>query len=321
MAGRPGRSSGPALRRTVRLLTLLLDAGPAGLDVDSLVAELDLRGTPESQREMVKRDINHLQADGWVIDSIGRRGELGRYRLGQGDPRVRVAFRGEQLREFQRAAALAGVEPARVSESLSSTLGDDLGWQVGAEDSTAYRLSQAAHGHRFRCLLHFDYRDRRRCLSSDAVFNAQGQLYVLGREVVDTAAAQAAAAPDTALPGAEKHFRISRMRDLSLGPAGSAGPAVDAGDLLVDPLTFVQGDPFDAVVTCDEVHRELVQAALGPPSQVRRVDSGLQLTIPVTSRRTFVTRLYRLGTRVRLDGPEELRALVRDELAAQLGGG
>ena len=75
------------------------------------------------------------------------------------------------------------------------------------------------------------------------------------------------------------------------------------------------------MVTCDEVHRELVQAALGPPSQVRRVDSGLQLTIPVTSRRTFVTRLYRLGTRVRLDGPEELRALVRDELAAQLGGG
>lgn len=318
MAGRPGRSSGPALRRTVRLLTLLLEAGAPGVDVDALVAELDVSGTPESRREMVKRDINHLRSDGWVIESIGAPGELGRYRLGGGDPRVRVAFRGEQLREFQRAAALAGVEPARVSESLSPT-GEDLGWQVGAEESTAYRLSQAAHGHRFRCLLNFEYRERRRAVSSDAVFHAQGQWYLRGREVALDSGDRVTEAP---LPGAEKLFRISRMRDLTLGPAGSAGPAAAAGDLIVDPLTFIQGEPFDAVVTCEEVHRELVQSALGRAAQVQRVEGGrLRLTIPVTSERTFVSRLYRLGTRVRLEGPASLRELLRSELSAQLGQG
>ncbi|MFM2437291.1 MAG: hypothetical protein RLZ55_97, partial [Actinomycetota bacterium] len=251
---------------------------------------------------------------GWVIESIGRAGERARYRLAGGDPRVRLAFQGDQLREFQRAAVLAGVASARVSQSLVPS--GELGWQVGAEESTAYRLSQAAHGHRFRCLLHFGYRDVRRLVSSDAVFHAQGHWYLLGREV----SAAASGESDVPLPGAEKHFRISRVRDLSLGPAGSAGPAAAAGDLAVDPLKFVQGPPFDAVVACDEGHRELVQSALGQPSQVQRSGDQLRLTIPVTSRRTFISRVYRLGTRVRVEGPADLRDQLRDELTAHLGG-
>jgi predicted DNA-binding transcriptional regulator YafY len=44
------------------------------------------------------------------------------------------------------------------------------------------------------------------------------------------------------------------------------------------------------------------------------------LDVPVTNRSAFRGRLFELGSRVRLLGPDELRDDVRDHLLAVLGG-
>ena len=61
-------------------------------------------------------------------------------------------------------------------------------------------------------------------------------------------------------------------------------------------------------------HRVLAENLLGSPVTAGEQGDAVQLTYVVTHRRVFRYRLYELGTRVRLLGPDD----VRDEMLAEL---
>ncbi|MDQ1247775.1 MAG: proteasome accessory factor, partial [Actinomycetota bacterium] len=265
-------------------------------------------GAPEGQREMLKRDLRQLERQGWRITNIAGAGDPARYRLESGDPRVQLYFDGPQRAEFERVAALAGVATAAVS---ASTTGQDAAVRLSVTRAPAYALALATHGHEHRCLLHFRYRDKQRTVSSDAIWVNQRRWYIVGREEV------AGLAPEQ---WPSKQFRLDRVEELQLDRPGSAGPAVGTPHLNVDPLTFADGEPITAVVAVHPDHRGFAERLLGSAAAVDRDGDQMVLSIPVVSHATFRHRLYELGTRVRLIGPESLRAEVRADLLTHVRG-
>lgn len=301
-----GYESGSPLERVVTLMALLQDAGDQGVPADDLVAAGRYGGAVEGRREQLQRDLRHLAAKGWRIDNIATPGAPARYRLAQGDPRIRLHFTDIQRIEFARAAALVGLPVEKVQSSSS---GRDPAVRRAVSDAPGYSLALATHGHEHRCLLRFEYRDKPRVVASDAIWLRDGRWYLVGREVA------AEIPPDD---WETKNFRLDRMSGLALDRPGTAPAALGAPELNIDPLTFRQGDPIEAVVATHPDSRARVEARLGTASSVRRTREMVELTIPVTNRTTFRNRLYELDTRVRLLGPPELRAEVRDDLRAHL---
>jgi predicted DNA-binding transcriptional regulator YafY len=287
-------------------MALLQDAGSHGVPADDLVSAGRYGGALEGQREQLQRDLRHLAARGWQIDNIAEPGSPARYRLAQGDPRIRLHFTQEQRAEFARVAALVGLADDKVESSSS---GRDPAVRRAVNDAPGYSLALATHGHEHRCLLRFRYRDKLRIVASDAIWLRDGRWYLVGREVLEATPAE---------DWVTKNFRLDRMSELALDRPGTAPDAVGEPALNIDPLTFSDGDPVDAVVTTHPDLRYRVEVRLGKASSVRRTRDTLELTIPVTNRTTFRNRLYELDTRVRLLGPPELRDEVRDDLLAHL---
>ena len=69
-------------------------------------------------------------------------------------------------------------------------------------------------------------------------------------------------------------------------------------------------------------HRLLVENLLGDPAQdaVPTDGGSLRMTYVVTNRSVFRLRIYELGTRVRVIGPEDVRREIRRELESFLAG-
>lgn len=310
MAASPERKI-PPLERVIKVMALLSEAGSVGVAADDLVAVAGYGGAQDGQREQLARDLRELSRNGWRISNIAEPGYPARYRLDHGDPRVRLHFTDAQRQQFARVAALVGIDSDRVGQSVA---GDDGAVRVHVTKAPAYTLALATHGHEHRCLLRFTYRDRPRVVASDAIWLHQGRWYVVGREVGPPG--------EQVTPGAgaadDKTFRVDRMQELRLDRPGSAGDVAGAAEFNVDPLQFGEGDPITAEVEVPPQHRRFVERRLGASSAV--VDAGdvVVLRIPVINRTTFRNRLYELGTRVRLVGPADLRAEIRDDLSAHL---
>ena len=281
------------------MLAILDDAGDDGIPAADLATRVGFIGEPDSQREMLKRDINALVGQGWQIENSADRGMPAVYRLRRGDPRVRLAFTSQERREFDRAARLAGVDTARVSESVA-----EVPLHVAIRRAPAFTLERLLHAHEYRCLIRFGYRDKDRTVASDAVRIESGHWYLVGRE-------QGADAP--------KFFRLDRMGEVSLDPPGTAGEAVDWPELTANPLLFRDGPEVTAVVAVHPDYRGTTERALGSAISVRREGMELVLDIPVVSHKTFLRRLLELDVRVRLLGPESLRAELRDALVPFVG--
>lgn len=307
-----------ALRRVVRVMTLLSEAGDAGVSADQLVDQAGYRGQPEGQREMLKRDLRHLERQGWSIVNLAPAGAPARYRLEQGDPRVRLYFNEAQRTQFARAAALAGVSDEAAAVSSSPGAGEAEG-ERGAESlrlkilrAPGYVLAMAMHGHEHRCLLHFTYHDRERTVSSDAVWMKKGRWYLVGRE-----APGESSVTDPA-QWTPRQYRLDRMSELRLDRPGTAGAAEGSPELNTDPLTYADGDLVEAEVAVSREFRRRAERALGRALSATRDGDEVVLRIPVVSHTTFRNRLYELGTRVRLLGPESLRDEVRADLLAHV---
>ncbi len=310
MAKEPGRDSRPALQRVIRVVTLLNDAGTAGLSAEELVQAAGYVGEPENQRTMLKRDLRGLEDAGWRVHNTAPPGAPAHYSLEAGDPRIRLVFTDAERGELRRVARLAGVPDRLVSESVVRADAEESDLRITVERSPAYNLSLIHHAHEHRILLHFTYRGIERAVSTDAVTTSRRHWYVRGRETQgDRFAAES------------KTFRLDRITELWLDRPGTAGPAVGDPDVNLDPLTFVDGDKVDAVVRTHAEYRTRVERALGRATEVEREGESLTLTIPVVSHLTVRHRLYELGARVHLVGPESLREEVRADLRAHLGGG
>ena len=294
MSRQPGRDQGKAMQRHVRLLTRLAQAAPGWVKRDTMMKELDYGQA--KPRDGIARDVRLLRDRGWAIESDGAGTEMV-HRLLDQDPRLNTLLTEGQIRELSRAVVLAGRSPATVGLPKHGTTTAPTPIESNLEG--AFNVEEALHALTHQCLLKFDYKDVPRTVHVDSVRRTgTGRWRIIARE-----------------DGVQKFFRIDRISELRVGAPGSATPAQPVTKDS-DPLSIPDGQPVIAIVMTDPVHEDRVVRELGATVNRNQNDTGVELSIPVTNRWLWRRRLYQLGTRVRLVGPEELRAEVRQELRA-----
>jgi predicted DNA-binding transcriptional regulator YafY len=113
---------------------------------------------------------------------------------------------------------------------------------------------------------------------------------------------------------AEKFFVIDRMKNPLLDRPGTALPREEASHKSLDPATWEVDPPTDVEVETVPEFVEQVKLALHPVIGERTDRERAVLTVRVTNRSAFRTRIYALGTRVRILGPGDVRNELLDEL-------
>jgi predicted DNA-binding transcriptional regulator YafY len=299
----PGRDQFVPLTRLVRILTLLSEASPGWVNRDRMIEQLGYgSATLPDQRDQLRREVNHLTDVGWSIqiDNPEGGGATTRLRLIDRDPRLATLLSDAEKAQLARAVRAADRDPQEFGLSHAASAPS---LPVSLWDSQAARLEAVLHALHHRCPLHVRYNDCDRELSIDRVRQTgSGRWLVIAHD-----------------GGTQKQFRLDRFQRLSVGAPGTGSPPQpDTTD--PDPLTIRDGSPTDAVVVTSQQHESHVVRELGEPSRRSETSDGVELTIRVINRRLWRMRLYQLGGRVRLIGPQELRDEVRAELQALAAG-
>ena len=309
MTGTGGEPTPPLERLTV-ILAVLAQGEGRPVPVDDILAKVSYGAdNVQDRRDQLRRDVRNLEALGWVIPNVAAPGEGAQYRLVAVDNRLMLELTPEQRFELMRAALLTGdvdvgglggvdAPPPLVSESFH-----------GADAEVSGVLEEARWAAARRCLVRFRYKGRGRVAHPQAVHLRPGGWYLTAREVGDDAV---------------KTFAVDRIDELRLDPPGSAEPPPqDPVRPQLDPISWRVDPPVDAVVETTPDHRPRVERLLGAAtSSVDGPAQGtLRLTIPVTARQAFRSRLYQLGTRARLVGPPSLCDEVRADLLSAVAAG
>ena len=128
--------------------------------------------------------------------------------------------------------------------------------------------------------------------------------------------------------GKVKTFHVDRMRGVTMGAPGTARPVPEADLELQAPVMDLMAlrvhDPITVEVDTDTDNLPDVLSALARQGHTlwspdHDHPDQLRLSIAVTNTEVFMVRLFQLGRRVRLVGPESIRALVRERLRAAVG--
>lgn len=293
------------MERLTQILSMLSGADGHTLSADELLSMVAYGGTTvENRRDQLRRDLGHLETLGWQITNVAAEGETARYRLTAVDNRLRVDFTPQQRAELLRAASAASLA------ELFDDLGSDDGAQVPEVVVIAEReerdlglVQSALSGH---CLLRFTYRDAPRVVHPHALHVKPGGWYLTANEDGSDMA---------------KTFVVSRMADVRIDAPGTATVPDEPSRPQLDPITWQIDAVTDVVVRTTAEHREQVEGMLGRASSVSETEgSHVVLTIPVTHRTAFRRRVYELGTRVVVLGPDEVREEMRAELEAVVRG-
>lgn len=300
-----GRDPRAPMERLTQILSVLSSAAPQPVPADRVLEVVSYgAGTVEDRRDQLRRDVRHLEALGWAIDNVAEPGQQARYRLTAVDNRLRVEFTPEQRAELLRAAQAAGL--VEVGPALGGSAEADGAFEAQVRrDGTALAGVQRAVAQ--RCRLTFGYRDRTRVVHPHALHLRRGGWYLTGLE-------EGAAAAKT--------YAVARMDQVRLDAPGTAREPAEPSRPQLDPITWQVDPPVDVRVQTTPEHRPHVESMLGGAvAEQQGTDPGaVVLTIPVTHRAAFRRRLYELGTRVVLLGPDEVRAEVRRDLASVAGG-
>ena len=293
------------MERLTQILSMLAGAPGRTLSADQIldVVPFGAADRPD-QRDQLRRDMRHLETLGWQIDNVAADGEAARYRLTAIDNRLRVEFTPSERAELLRAASAASLAVLVDDLGAAGTTGSSEVAVVAEPEPAALALVQRAVAQ--HCLLRFTYRDKPREVHPHGLHVRPGGWYLTAEETP---------------AGDPKTFVVSRMSEVTIDSPGTARtPALVARPQL-DPITWSVDEPVDVVVRTTNEHRPHVEGLLGAAATARESDDGVDLTIPVTHRRAFRRRLYELGSRVVLLGPDEVRAEVRAELEAVAGTG
>lgn len=288
---------------------MLAAAEASTMSADDLLAEIAYGGTSVmNQRDQLRRDIGHLESLGWQITNVAPEGETARYRLTAVDNRLRVEFTPEQRAELLRAASAASLP------ELFDDLGDaeasvaaDVAVLMPRQDRHLATVQRAVEG---RCLLRFTYRGKQRVVHPHALHARTGEWYLTANED---------ASPDETRPPV-KSFVVSRMTDVAIDGPGTATAPTNVSRPQLDPISWLIDPPVDVVVATTSEHRTHVETMLGPASSASDEGDRVVLVIPVTHRLAFRRRLYELGSRVLVLGPDEIREDMRRELSAVVRG-
>jgi predicted DNA-binding transcriptional regulator YafY len=316
-----GRDQTGPMERLVRLIGALM-AHPDGAPAELLLTAVDppteaLRGQSaeshdEARRKMLSRDLEHLNALGYDVRNVAEVGSEGRYVMRARDNRLQVSLTAQQRGELLRAALAAGLE------DMARHLGDG-GSGAGAEGavhdrdgpsgvrtgtSAALDLVQRATGR--RCRVRFTYKGESRKVDPARVHSGPSGWYLSGRETGSSLV---------------KEFVVSRMSDVGLDPPGSASAYDEPARPSLDPLSWEVDPPLDVVLGLAAEHRVLVENLLGPAASAADAEDGeLLLGYRVSNRRVLRSRVYELGTRVRVVSPAVVRDEILDELRAFVAG-
>ena len=298
-----GRDQLAPMERLTQILSLLSTGQTRTADqvLDVVAYGAD---SVEDRRDQLRRDVRHLESLGWDIAHVAEPGEPARDRLTAVDNRLRVEVTPQQRFQLLRAAHAAGLD--RMVDDLGGGTATETDFEAAGRpgDAALAGVQRAVARH---CVLHFTYKGRRRVVHPHALHVRPGGWYLTAAEV---------GAPEA------KTFAVARMTDVELSPAGSAPAPARVSRPQLDPVTWRVDPPVDVVVQTSREHRPQVESMLGPASaQAASPDDPalLTLTIPVTHRAAFRRRLYELGARVRLLGPQEIRDEVGAELRAVAG--
>ena len=189
---------------------------------------------------------------------------------------------------------------------------------VKASDHAA--LDTVLRAVRQRSLLHFRYKGTQRIVHPHSLSTYTTQWYLRGREDGDETI---------------KTYAVGRMSDVRADAPGTAARPQVSRHTGLHPMSWEIDPPVDVTLRTapeyvDDVRRwlgePLAPPAVEPASVVEvRAPASLETSNPVelvyrvTNRAAFRARIYQLGTRVTIVGPDEVRQEIVDELAAMAG--
>jgi predicted DNA-binding transcriptional regulator YafY len=300
------------MERLVRLASVLHHAGDRGVPAANLL-EVAGWGDAADGVSALKRDFRHLAALGWQIDNIAEQGLSAIYRMTTVDNRLRVRLSPGQQAALRRAVLLA--DRADLADRLGLS-GADKPTEVSATLQTGdtAALDTVIRGLRQRSLLRFRYKGSERVVHPESVHTYTTQWYLRGRE-----------------EGGDivKTYAVGRMSGVSVDAPGTAERPELSRHVGLHPMSWEVDPPTDVLVRTapeyvDDVRRWLGEPVTPPMGEERAQHASnppdtVDLTYRVTNRAAFRARVYQLGTRVHVVGPQDVRDEVLDELAAMAG--
>lgn len=300
---RGGRDQLGPIERLVRVLAVLDGAGSAGASQEQLVRVGEYGGdNPDAQRRMLNRDISHLNDAGWDIRNVADVGTNARYVLHARDIRLRVELSPGEQAELARVGRIAGIE--KFAEYVGTDDDADRRSPVGDVHPADIQLTLCLEAAARRRIVQFIYKGRPRTVHPRVVEPGPSGWYLVGWEQGS---------------GIEKRFVVDRMRNVVLDQPGTATAAPEEDRGTLDPATWNVDPPVDVDLETTAEFADQVRLVLRPVVGERTDGDTTVLTIRVTNRAAFRMRLYTLGARVRVLGPDEVRGELIDELA-RLGG-
>ncbi len=293
MAG--GRDQLGPLERVTRVLVALVAAEPTGIPTPRLLRIAAFGGGEEHHVRQLKRLIEDLNRAGWDIRNTMPPGRTAVYRAFAGDNRLRVNLTPEQQAELARAAMIAG-DPA-----FAGRVGVDSSGMTGVPELRTSRhpprsdtaLNTVLYALEHKCRLRFVYKQRARVVHPHFVYPGTSGWHLVGHE-----------------DGSErdKQFVTDRMTAVSVDLPRTAAAHDEPYRDDLDPLSWAVDPAVHVTVETTPQHRGQVEALLGTPSYREVEDDVVRLTIPVTHRAAFRNRVYELGPRVRVLGPDDIRS-------------
>lgn len=284
------------MERLVRLVAVLHRAGTRGVAAPNLFDIAGFDGADAASQLI--REFRYLRELGWQIDNIGGEGTEGIYRMTTVDNRLRL-----KLTPGQQAALLRAVLVAK-RDGLVERLGlpaterpPDVIAAVPVQGADA--MATVTHALRDQCLITFRYKGSVRTVHPDSVRTQNGKWYLRGAE-----------------DGADliKSFVVSRMSEVAAGAPGSARRIGTTRHSGLHPMSWEVDPPLDVTVRCAADYAADVRRWLGFPQSESERDGSVELVYRVTNRGALRARIYELGPRVYVVGPQE----IRDEIIAEL---
>lgn len=292
------------MERLVRLASALHHAGERGVPAANL---LRIAGWEDAADGIsaLKRDFRGLESLGWQIDNIAERGLHAIYRMRTVDNRLRVQLTPEQQAALRRAVLLAnrhdladrlGLAARDVPADVPATI------SAGGYDHALATVLQAV---RQRALLRFRYKGTDRVVHPESARTQNTTWYLRGR--------------DDQGDGTLKMYVVARMADVRADAPGTADRPEAPHHHGLHPMSWQIDPPVDVTLRAPADYVPDVRRWLGEPATDTDDGDEHELVYRVTHRAALRARVYQLGTRVTVVGPEDVRREILGELAEMAG--
>jgi predicted DNA-binding transcriptional regulator YafY len=291
------------MERIVRLATVLHHAGKYGVPAPIL---LEVAGWADAADGIsaLNRDFKHLRTQGWQIDNVAETGTTARYRMTSVDTRLRVKLTPAQQTALRRAVLLADRDD--LADRLGLAAGDkpaDVGAAItsgGYDDA----LATVIRALRLGALLRFRYNGINRAVHPQSLQTQQTSWYLSGRQEADDRV---------------KNFVVSRMSEVAADEPGTAERPEAAPHPGLHPMSWEIDPPVEVTLRAPAEYAPDVRRWLGTPRSETEANGEVEMVYRVTNRSALRARVYQLGPRVTVVGPDDVRQELVDELAAMAG--